>query len=184
MKTGIDKFKDVIDFETCDLLIEHMNLNLPNSMSRTHSKGKNVVCQEVMLELHTELDNAVSRVVNKVVGLYIEKYPYVTVAGDSGYQLRKITGNTKIHVDNLSKDFRNLSIILGLNSDYEGGEFHFPYQDFSTTVKRGEAIIFPVYFMYPHYVNAPIGNRYTINTWLLDGWCHNEFLSGYVRSSP
>ena len=81
-------------------------------------------------------------------------------------QLRKITGNTKYHIDGISKDLRNVSIIIGLNSDYEEGEFHFPYQDFSTTVKRGEAIVFPVYFMYPHFVDAPIGNRYTINTWL------------------
>ena len=81
------------------------------------------------------------------------------------------------HIDNIYTDgnkARNVSIILGLNSDYEGGEFHFPEQDFSTTVKRGEAIIFPVYFMYPHFVDAPIGHRYTINTWITDNFDGND----------
>jgi len=65
------------------------------------------------------------------------------------------------------EDNRNVSVIIGLNSDYEKGEFHFPFQDYTTTVKRGEAIVFPVYFMYPHFVDEPIGNRYTINTWMI-----------------
>ena len=75
---------------------------------------------------------------------------------------------TKEHIDNITKDQRNVSIILGLNSDYEKGEFHFPLQDFSTTVKRGEAIVFPVYFMYPHSVEKiEKGSRWSIVTWLM-----------------
>tara|TARA_B100000424_G_scaffold197856_1_gene154997 strand:- start:110 stop:634 length:525 start_codon:yes stop_codon:yes gene_type:complete len=168
MLTGIEKFKDVVDTDLCDSLIRVMNLNIPNSLNRVHSQGQNVICREINLQLHSELDSAVFDVIGKVIELYKEKYPFFRVSGDTGYQLRKITGDTRIHVDNITKDYRNTSVILGLNSDYEEGEFHFPYQDFSTTVKRGEAIVFPVYFMYPHFVDAPIGSRYTINTWLQD----------------
>ena len=108
--------------------------------------------------------------IEKVVNKYAEMYPFFRVHSDVGYQLRKITGYTRVHVDRNPdiEDRRNVSIILGLNSDYEKGEFHFPFQDYTTTVKRGEAIVFPVYFMYPHYVNEPIGNRYTINTWITE----------------
>ena len=166
MKTGIEKFKNVIDSDTCDLLIKHLEDNLHHSMDLTHTDRQNVICKEITLEPHTEIDNVVYKVIVKVVELYKEKYPCFQVRGDTGYQLRKITGNTKEHIDNITKDQRNVSIILGLNSDYEKGEFHFPVQDFSTTVKRGEAIVFPVYFMYPHFVDEPIGNRYTINTWM------------------
>ena len=168
MLTGIEKFKDVVSPDLCDSLINLMDLNIPNSINKVHSHGQNVVCREIILPLHSELDTAVYGVITKVVELYKEKYTHVRVSGDTGYQLRKITGETRIHVDNISKLYRNISIILGLNSNYEKGEFHFPLQDFSTTVKRGEAIVFPVYFMYPHSVDAPIGNRYTINTWMID----------------
>ena len=168
MKTGIEKFENVVDDDLCDSLINLMDLNINNSVNKVHSHGQNVVCREIILPMHSKLDTAVYEVISKVVELYKEKYSHVRVSGDTGYQLRKITGETRIHVDNISKLYRNISIILGLNSDYEKGEFHFPYQDFSTTVKRGEAIVFPVYFMYPHSVDAPIGNRYTINTWMQD----------------
>ena len=99
---------------------------------------------------------------------YHKKYSYFNCYSDVGFSLRKITGATRQHVDNSTKhDNRNLSFIIGLNSDYENGEFHFPYQDYTTTIKRGEAITFPVWFMYPHFVDAPVGYRYTINTWML-----------------
>ena len=166
MKTGIEKFKNVIDSNTCDLLIKHLEDNLDHSIDLTHRDRQNVICKEITLEPHTEIDNVVYKVIAKVSESYKKKYPFFRVRGDTGYQLRKITGNTREHIDNITEDQRNVSIILGLNSDYEKGEFHFPLQDFSTTVKRGEAIVFPVYFMYPHFVDEPIGNRYTINTWM------------------
>ena len=169
MKTGIEKFKDVINPDLCDSLINFMDLNLPNSLNKTHSNLQNVICREIILPPNSEFDAAVYEVIAKVAVLYKEKYCQVAFSGDTGYQLRKITGETRLHVDNISKNYRrNISIILGLNSNYKGGEFHFPEQDFSTTVKRGEAIVFPVYFLYPHSVDAPIGNRYTINTWMID----------------
>ena len=111
------------------------------------------------------MDNLVLETGGKIAALYADKYDRFCANGVLPSQLRKITGNTKYHIDGIdSKYRRNVSIIIGLNSDYEEGEFHFPYQDFSTTVKRGEAIVFPVYFMYPHFVDAPIGNRYTYAT--------------------
>ena len=169
MKTGIEKFKNVIDSDTCDLLIKHLEDNLHHSMDLTHTDRQNVICKEITLQPHTEIDNVVYKVIVKVVELYKEKYPCFQVRGDTGYQLRKITGNTRVHVDKSAEieDNRNVSVIIGLNSDYEKGEFHFPFQDYTTTVKRGEVIVFPVYFMYPHYVDKPIGSRYTINTWMI-----------------
>ena len=65
---------------------------------------------------------------------------------------------------------RKLSIIVGLNSNFEGGEFYFPLQDFKTHVKKGQAICFPPYFTHPHRVQEPTEGtyRYTINTWLVE----------------
>ena len=169
MKTGIEKFKNIMDVKTCDLLINHFEDNLHNSIDFTHSDKQNVICKEIMLQPHTELDTMIFKPIEKVLGKYSEMYPHFRVRRDTGYQLRKRTGNTRAHVDKNPEieDNRNVSVVIGLNSDYEKGEFHFPFQDYTTTVKRGEAIVFPVYFMYPHYVDEPIGNRYTINTWMI-----------------
>ena len=170
MKTGIEKFENVINSETCDLLIKCLEDNLHDATDQSLNDVQNVIGKEILLRKHAELDNMVFKTIEKVVNKYAEMYPFFRVHSDVGYQLRKITGYTRVHVDRNPdvEDRRNVSIILGLNSDYEKGEFHFPFQDYTTTVKRGEAIIFPVYFMYPHYVNEPIGNRYTVNTWITE----------------
>ena len=188
MKTGIEKFDNVISNETCDLLINHIENNMDKTVDLEYGSSNkhefnNVICKELFLNIKSELDHLVHESIVKVVDLYSEQYQFFNCIGDVGYQLRRISGETREHIDNLhsiheNHTVRNVSIILGLNSDYQNGEFHFPLQDFSTTVKRGEAIVFPVYFMYPHYVDAPIGYRYTINTWI------TEYLPTHVRSSP
>ena len=170
MKTGIEKFENVMSPDTCDLLIKHLENNLDKCDDLNHSDKQNVVCKEIMLQPNSVLDTMVSKTIEKVLGAYAEKYAFFQGRARTGSQLRKITGNTRVHVDRNPdiEDKRNVSVIIGLNSDYEKGEFHFPEQDYITTLKRGEAIVFPVYFMYPHYVDEPIGNRYTINIWIIE----------------
>ena len=170
MKTGIEKIENVMDFDTCDLLIKHLEDNIDKCDDLNHSNKQNVVCKEITLQPNSVLDTMVSKTIEKALGVYAEKYEFFRGRARTGSQLRKITGNTRVHVDRNPDidDKRNVSVIIGLNSDYEKGEFHFPEQDYTTTVKRGEAIVFPVYFTYPHYVDEPIGNRYTINTWIIE----------------
>ena len=93
---------------------------------------------------------------------------------DTGYHLRKIHGATRIHVDGIEpgnevEGFRNISLIMALNSNYEGGVFKFPLQNLELRLEQGDIICFPVYYTHPHEVSAPTnGVRYTINTWLLE----------------
>lgn len=179
MKTGIEKFKNVISDETCDLLIDHIETNMDKAADLKHLANgvdvNNVICRQLVLQQNTKLDNLVYESISRTAELYMQQYDTFLATGDTGYQLRRISGPTRPHIDNTydsnhPNKIRNASVILGLNSDYENGEFHFPIQNFSTTVKRGEAIVFPVYFLYLHSVDAPIGYRYTINTWLTNGF--------------
>jgi predicted 2-oxoglutarate/Fe(II)-dependent dioxygenase YbiX len=96
---------------------------------------------------------------------------------DSGYQLRKIHGPTREHVDDITgnntsntynaHELRIYSMIIALNSDYDGGEFHFPEQKTIIKLKAGQAILFPPYWTHPHYTGELNGTfRYTINTWI------------------
>ena len=96
----------------------------------------------------------------------------------SAMQLRKINGPTRMHVDaltspifeNQTTNIRIYSVIVALNSDYEGGQFYFPRQNVTVKLKAGEALIFPPYWTYPHCTNALNGTfRYTINTWFEHG---------------
>lgn len=171
MKTAIEKYKDVFDIDTCNKIVKIIEANLDQARDNIYSKTQSVICKELMVP-SVGLRDFINKEIHKVLTEYQIKYRYWNAFNNTGLQLRKITGATKEHVDvhnivksETSRDTRNVSVIIGLNSDYEEGTFHFPYQDYTTTVKQGEAIVFPVWFMYPHYVDAPIGYRYTINTW-------------------
>ena len=174
MKNVIKKFKGVVDDETCDLLIKHIEDNIDTCMDLDWNTEihNNCICKQMYLEQQSNLDTRVFNVINNVINKYADLNPYFYANGDSGYALRKISGKTKLHYDDIfggptyGNALRTISIILGLNSDYKKGAFHFPEQNFTTTLKRGEAIAFPVYFMYPHEVEEPVGFRYTINTWV------------------
>ena len=87
-------------------------------------------------------------------------------------QLRKINGPTLLHTDGAlylpeSNKCRLYSVIVALNSDYEGGEVNFPEQDVTVKLEAGDALIFPPYWTHPHSTNELNGTfRYTINSWI------------------
>ena len=126
-----------------------------------------------------KLDKNVFQIISKVVQTLYEDYGIVC-RGDSGYCFRKIYGPTRLHKDGINvstvnnhlptKKVRNMSVIVALNDDYQGGEFYFPKQDYKVKLKKGDIICFPPYHTHPHMV-YPLLNRtyrYTVNTWLYE----------------
>lgn len=58
-----------------------------------------------------------------------------------------------------------LSIVGLLNDDYEGGEFVF-FQDYKITLSKGDILIFPSIFIFPHRVEKVLkGTRYSFVSW-------------------
>tara|TARA_R100000353_G_C6503354_1_gene194715 strand:- start:7 stop:567 length:561 start_codon:yes stop_codon:yes gene_type:complete len=176
MRNGIEKYTDILSKETCQLLVQHIEANIDKALKRDFSEVNNVKCYQLYLEQGSDLDNRVFKGMQTVLKDYCELYPYFHVDNDMGYQLRKVFGETREHVDAVCKEMRNCSIIFGLNDNFENGEFNFPYQQYTTKLGLGEAIIFPVYFMYPHSVENPKGFRYTVNTWTTE-----ETRTAYAR---
>tara|TARA_Y100000401_G_C8295159_1_gene210927 strand:+ start:517 stop:1074 length:558 start_codon:yes stop_codon:yes gene_type:complete len=168
MRNGIEKFTDILSKETCKLLIQHLEANIDMAQNCVYTETNNVQCYQLYLDQGSDLDSSVFKGIQKVLKEYCELYPHFHADSDMGYQLRKIYGATRLHVDAVSSKMRNCSIILGLNDDFEDGKFIFPNQQYTTKLGLGEAIIFPVYFMYPHTVEKPKGFRYTINTWITE----------------
>ena len=67
MKTGIEKFKNAIDSEICDLLIKHLEDNLNDATDLSHSDAQNVIGKQILLQPHTELDNMVFKTIEEVL---------------------------------------------------------------------------------------------------------------------
>ena len=69
-------------------------------------------------------------------------------------------------VDGEKKGIPVLSIIGILNDDYEGGEL-IMFEDEKIDTKKGDLLIFPSNFLYPHEI-APVteGVRYSYVSWV------------------
>ena len=174
MTSGIAKFTNVVSDELCEKLRNYHTENIDKAFDRKHDIIENTICKELhILEgpLHAEIQQCLIDVSKR----YADEYEYFRCFGDTGYQLRKLTGNTRKHIDGCpfivgnELIFTNVSVILGLNDDFEEGTFYLPNQNYKTTIKKGEACCFPVGHAFAHYTDAPIGSRYSIQTWFHEG---------------
>ena len=181
---GIALIKEpkIITPRLCNDLITYID------SSELKKNDQNVQCDTIDListdKLHTRVFNLFLE-----LRICIRQYLNIDVLGDSGYQLRKIYGTTRLHVDGARDEYgiRNLSCIIALNGNFGGGEISFPKQDYKYQMDRGDVLIFPPYHTHPHQVYPPHAGdyRYTINTWFYDGDVNQNIKSDkYVNIYP
>ena len=175
---------DAIPTEFCDEIIrEYENSDdwVPGTVN-DYNIAQSRKCEAVYLstdpvieknqEVRKNIDDRLFRVVNDSLEKYMKKYNalgYINVEGDSGYiLLRYKTGDyVREHVDTSAAQHRTLSCSIILNDDYEGGEIAFFNGKVRPFLKKGDMLIFPSGFTYPHQV-LPVtsGTRYAIITWI------------------
>ena len=124
------------------------------------------------LKTRKKIDEKLYDIITKLIKKYLKKYDslgYVQIKEDTGYMLlRYKTGDyVTEHIDTSSGEHRTLSCSLALNDGYEGGELAFFDGELKYKLKKGDMMIFPSSFTYPHQVLPVIsGTRYSIITWL------------------
>jgi len=121
-------------------------------------------------KIRLKLDKYIFASASKCIQEYNTKYPHCSIEEDSGYELLKYSeGGFYIqHVDSFKARPRSVSCSFILNDDFEGGEFAFFDRELKYKLDKGDAIMFPSNFMYPHEV-MPVtkGTRYSIITWFI-----------------
>tara|TARA_B100001094_G_scaffold331349_1_gene399336 strand:+ start:375 stop:950 length:576 start_codon:yes stop_codon:yes gene_type:complete len=183
--THICVLDNVVSNTLCDEIITFINTSA--NIKETRDNGSNVrgkCCFPCTMGSENGADiinEKIYEVVAKIRHKLMDTFP-ISVSAFTPFQLRKIHGATKIHIDGIFRrelmdergfltpnDMRELTVIIGLNDDYEGGELHFPEQKNTMKLKRGQAIAFPPYWTHPHYTDDLLNNtvRYTITTWLM-----------------
>ena len=117
-----------------------------------------------------KLDNAIFDGASKCIQEYNTKFPHCKIEEDSGYELLKYPNGCFYiqHTDSFKARPRAISCSFILNDDFEGGEFAFFDRELKYKLEKGDAIMFPSNFMYPHEV-MPVtkGTRYSIVTWFI-----------------
>jgi predicted 2-oxoglutarate/Fe(II)-dependent dioxygenase YbiX len=144
-----------------------INKNIRNcqtiSISYPHIVDKNK-------KVRLEIDEYIFASASKCIQEYNLKFPHCKIEEDSGYELLKYPEGCFYieHTDSFKARPRAVSCSFILNDDFEGGEFAFFNKEFKYKLDKGDAIMFPSNFMYPHEV-MPVtkGTRYSIITWFI-----------------
>ena len=121
-------------------------------------------------KVRLKLDKYVFLSASKCIKEYNVKFSHCKIEEDSGYQLLKYPKGCFYtqHTDSFKGVPRAVSCSFILNDDFQGGEFAFFDRELKYKLEKGDAIMFPSNFMYPHEV-MPVtkGTRYSIITWFI-----------------
>ena len=183
--THICVLDNVVSNTLCDEIITFINTlaNIEETGdNRSNARGKCCFPYTMGSENGADIINEkIYEVVAKITHKLMDTFP-ISVSAFTPFQLRKIHGATKIQIDGIFRRdlmdergfltlnvMRELTLIIALIDDYEGGEINFPEQKITTKLKKGQVIAFPPYWTHPHYTDDLLNNtmRYTITTWLM-----------------
>lgn len=121
-------------------------------------------------EVRQKLDNQIFIGAAKCIQEYNNKFPYCKIEEDSGYQLLRYSEGCFYieHTDSFKGRPRAVSCSFMLSDNFEGGEFAFFNRELKYKLDKGDAIMFPSNFMYPHEI-MPVtkGTRYSAITWFI-----------------
>ena len=176
--TYIKYYEGIVPESLCNNLIGYNFPYKPSTYS-THDSGAIVKEDRVqMSDSWIKKDNtfytAVKSCYENVIVKYQSDFPLFTVGRTTDFRINKYDkgGFMSKHVDNIHHShgqqygYPQVSALLYLNDDYEGGEFYVSDKKFCPS--KGSAIIFPSNFMFPHEAKIVTkGTRWSIITWLM-----------------
>ena len=98
------------------------------------------------------------QLMNKFSGIRFNRY-------SSGQIMRQHHDHIHSLFDGKEKGIPVLSFILNLNDDYEGADLYF-WKDHIVKLGKGDIVMFPSLFLFPHGVNEVTkGRRYSAVSW-------------------
>ena len=174
----IQYYKDIVPENLCNKLI-NQDFNYQPSTYSTHGSGKVVKDERVRMEdFWIRKDNIfyndIKECFEAVIVNYKKEFPLFTVNHTTDFRINRYSkgGFMSRHVDNIHHShgqqygYPQVSVLLYLNDNYGGGEFHVASKEFEP--EKGSAIIFPSNFMFPHEAKKVTkGVRWSIITWLM-----------------
>ena len=177
----IGHYKNIVSQELCNAIIEE-DFDYSKSTYSTN-KGispnkERVKMDEIWIRkdhvFYEELNHAVSGVAERYSEEVKKNKRDFVVQKTTDFRLNKYEkgGYMSLHSDNIHHShgqqygFPQASVLLFLNDNFKGGEFI--VSELQLNIKKGDAIIFPSNFMFPHEVKKVTqGTRWSIVSWLM-----------------
>ena len=185
LKDLIHVEKGIIPANLCDHIIQEIETREWRPHSWYNNLNNSFVSEETMeldvQNITQELQELLTPIMIQAGARYNQKYAYLR--SDKTQQImHKFSGirfnrygkgqimrqhHDHIHslFDGKEKGIPVLSFILNLNDDYEGADLFF-WDDYIIKLGKGDLVMFPSSFLYPHGVTEAIkGTRYSAVTW-------------------
>lgn len=170
LSTYIKHYKGEVQPDICDSIINYAE-DRPNRWKQSIIANTDVsVCDEWDVEPYDKIDEVIYNSIKESFYNYGLMFPHLSTKQDSGYSILRyqVGGKYDYHTDQSINHNREVSLILNLNDEYEGGTITFHNQYESTMLGKGDVMIYPSNFMYPHRINpVTSGVRYSIVTWMI-----------------
>ena len=175
LKTYIKRYKAEVPPELCDEIIQYA-LDREERFYRAQTLAEDDyelvyrprVCDGFQVRDTDSIDQILFKYISEACQKYSEQFPNFQISNDSGYEILRYKpgGKYEFHTDQCNTFNREATIIVNLNDDYTGGRLCHVQPEQSMKLGKGDIIIFPSNFMYPHRI-TPIktGTRYSVVTW-------------------
>ena len=171
-------YEDVISPKDCHTLM-NADFDYKPSKYATHESEsprskERVKMDDAWINENNEHYNIIKPSFEWVITQYQKAYKNCIIKNTTPFRINRysVGGFMSEHCDNIHHShgqtygYPQLSALLFLNDDYEGGEFL--VNNLAYPKKKGSAIIFPSNFMFPHQVTEiKEGTRWSIVTWLM-----------------
>ncbi len=174
----IGYYKNVVPHELCKTIMNYDYNFQPSTYANHKGKATNSNERVLMDECWVGKNNVyygdIKTCFEYVCHRYSEEFPLFSVQHMTDFRINRypVGGFMSSHVDNIHHShgqqygYPQVSALLYLNDDYEGGEFYVAGKMFEP--EQGSAIIFPSNFMFPHGAKTVMkGTRWSIISWLM-----------------
>jgi len=170
MKELLDYVKvydDIVSHEVCDQLLEVCANSEWTEGKTVDGVSGSRICNVAFIR-DKEVDAMIFGLISKAFSRYKSDFKWFNPTSDEGYVLLKYenSGRYNFHTDQHQDYNRQVTTIINLNDDYEGGELAIIDDSYKIDMKKGDVIVFPSNFQYPHAIKPIVsGTRYSMITW-------------------
>ena len=183
LKKWIGYYEGCMSNESCDDVVSHMNnarrsdlekSTYSNNKGTSDTSNERVRMDEVWFRNCEKYYDTIREAFLEAIRRYSKKHKDFSCILHTDFRLNKYSegGFMSRHLDNIHHShgqqygYPQVSALLFLNDDYEGGEFIVAKEVYKPN--KGSAIIFPSNFMFPHEVTTiRKGVRWSVVTWMM-----------------
>ena len=161
-------YDNLISHRKCDEILEYCKECPWDEATTVGGDNDYRACSSHAVQHDTVLDDILYDVVNDALIEYCSEFHHFKCRTDSGYTLlRYVPGNKyEVHTDQYMDYNREVTIIINLTDDYEGGDLSMFDGQYDIKLEKGNVVIFPSNFMFPHAIRPIVsGTRYSVVSW-------------------